>query len=1596
MLKTKKTLIAVICAVLVSCFAVLMLSACTKKKELASIEITAQPMQTVYTEGDKFDPTGLVVNAVYSDESKEEITDYTLSIAKDTVLTSANKKVTVSYTYNEVTKTADFSITVKAIETPQEVTLSALEIASQPDKIVYNDGEAFDPTGLVVKAVYSDESKKDVTDYTLSIAKDTVLTTADKKVTVSYTEDEITKTADFNITVNKVLKSIEIETQPTKKEYNDGEKFNSAGMVVKAVYSDGSKETVNNYNLTPAADTVLDTTVTEITVTFGTMTAKVPITVHKVLTGLEITAQPAKTVYEEGEEFDASGMVVSAVFSDGSKDAVTNYTVTPSGNLASTATKVTLTYTYRGVEKTADVAITVNEIEAELASIVIVNQPNKTEYNVGETFDKTGLTVKAVLDNGVELDVQKFTCSPEEPLAYGDKVTVSYTRGEVTKTVEVNITVYRVLASIAVTTQPTKTTYTEDESFDPAGMVVTATYTDGHTEEVTGYVVSDKALAPSDKKLTVSYLYRGVTKTTEVEITVKDWDADFAEDFGEGVEVKDNKFEAEAALYNGKSAGSDNHACTGISYFFDSSLSGYISLRKINAGNTFTFTFTSDKSVKVKMEVAVASYYDGKAWVTTNLNQMLTATINGKPVNCSVQVPEAAAEDVLQGNNYTCIKVATIDLSIKEGVNTLVFTTASKLQNFDYINIKTTANLTGWENHYWVDDVNRLVNLDIAPTTDNEGNFVSATGDLYMLCSGATSTTGHPSKFTLPEITADSKFYTVTSTADDKYYIFSFELIGETVSFKIKKTPEPITKFITKTVKLELIEGVPYMVIVSEFEGGNEEVIEYAEKMFIDYQEFDGSKVDTAIEKAELKEDGLCYSYVNIAKMGIASKAYYFHYYKDSTINDNDKNFKPTTLEETKIVCGYKTYSLAKTAGLDPNWKNGFAGITVTLTENYTYQLTAESVVLENDAEGNVIYVLNGSYTVEGYTLAELQEYVNKATLKLKGNGSVNSNGKYDITEFNLAITYNADGTFTGKADITDFNKYGYYMSQISGLKMVNVLDNTDLKLGGKEDVHYNDISDIKKYTVISSAITSDGKEHWGCLTIRIECNASVTPKFVKLELGTDGTPYLVIVSECTGSEAAVRDYISNSFATSSRELGGGWKTYNMSVSDIKVADGLCYAYINISAYTINEVPYYWNINDNYNGGNYSHIAVSEHAAELSVTTGYKTYTLSSIGELYEGEDSWKNSLAVIKTTYNESLNYQLTPTNVKLEASDDGKKIYYVIEGTYTQTGFTSNELLQAALSELNVLKLTPTTGDIKNFSLSFVINDETTFTAKADITSLGNGSWMSRLNDEDIKLGAKEDAVYSELAAMKEYTVISRASDSDTEYSGTLTLKVLIKKPQAPTANYIDIYTVSKWNNEGSELDNKIAPVLEEDGSLKIQGGADNIGAAKIDCLSVNGNPIHNNTTNNYGKSYIYSMNIKADGNFNIFLFGTNKTNTHTNFSVHRAIRFEFNNGKISIGFNGDGSGKTQADSVKTDYSFAEATRVDFVITRIDAGNARIQLFVGGEAVELTKASTNSWGSLQDNNYSYQFTTAGFGTRLVVSPDKGKAVYLSKPAQV
>lgn len=79
------------------------------------------------------------------------------------------------------------------------------------------------------------------------------------------------------------------------------------------------------------------------------------------------------------------------------------------------------------------------------------------------------------------------------------------------------------LSSISVTTPPTKTEYNVGDTFDPAGMVVTAEYSDGTTKTITDYTVTPSgALTASNTSVRISYTENDVTKMAVVEITVKD------------------------------------------------------------------------------------------------------------------------------------------------------------------------------------------------------------------------------------------------------------------------------------------------------------------------------------------------------------------------------------------------------------------------------------------------------------------------------------------------------------------------------------------------------------------------------------------------------------------------------------------------------------------------------------------------------------------------------------------------------------------------------------------------------------------------------------------------------------------------------------------------------------------------------------------------------------------------------------------------------------------------------------------------------------------------------------------------------------------
>ena len=100
------------------------------------------------------------------------------------------------------------------------------------------------------------------------------------------------------------------------------------------------------------------------------------------LQSIAITTPPTKTEYAQGENFDKTGMVVTATYSDGSKKSVTDYTVENGNNLAAGSVNVTIKYAELDNVVTATQTVTVTD-KPELKGSVTID---KTSPKIGDTL----------------------------------------------------------------------------------------------------------------------------------------------------------------------------------------------------------------------------------------------------------------------------------------------------------------------------------------------------------------------------------------------------------------------------------------------------------------------------------------------------------------------------------------------------------------------------------------------------------------------------------------------------------------------------------------------------------------------------------------------------------------------------------------------------------------------------------------------------------------------------------------------------------------------------------------------------------------------------------------------------------------------------------------------------------------------------------------------------------------------------------------------------------------------------------------------------------------------------------------------------------
>ena len=274
------------------------------------------------------------------------------------------------------------------------IKLTGIAIITPPSKTTYTAGETFDPAGMVVQATYSNGATLQATGYAYSPS--TALADGTTKVTIVYTEGGVSATAEQEITVVHRLESIAITTQPSKTVYEYGDNFASAGMVVRATYSDGATANVTGYTCSP---TSLNTV--------GTQTITVSYTERGITktTTLSVTVErkSLSTVPSQSGTLTYTGSAQSPSWSNYNAEQLTIGGVTSGTNAGSYNATFTPTANYRwsdGTTTAKSVAWSIGKAAGSLSispTSMTLDTTNKTK-TITVTRSGDG-TISAVSNN---------------------------------------------------------------------------------------------------------------------------------------------------------------------------------------------------------------------------------------------------------------------------------------------------------------------------------------------------------------------------------------------------------------------------------------------------------------------------------------------------------------------------------------------------------------------------------------------------------------------------------------------------------------------------------------------------------------------------------------------------------------------------------------------------------------------------------------------------------------------------------------------------------------------------------------------------------------------------------------------------------------------------------------------------------------------------------------------------------------------------------------------------------------------------------------------------------------------------------------------
>ena len=193
--------------------------------------------------------------------------------------------------------------------------------------------------------------------------------------------------------------SLSLDKEPLKTKYQIGELLDIKGFKLNALYSSGEKvsvppDTIEGFDSDTVGEKVVTLTYEGASVSFKVNVEDIP---QKILDYIQIVKSPGKRDFLVNDSFESNGLIVNAVYDDGSEEAIDYYSI----EIPSTATPGEKTVTISYKDKKTGYKIKVNGI----ASIEVYERYGSNgNFFIGDTntgnYRYAVSSIKVIYENG--------------------------------------------------------------------------------------------------------------------------------------------------------------------------------------------------------------------------------------------------------------------------------------------------------------------------------------------------------------------------------------------------------------------------------------------------------------------------------------------------------------------------------------------------------------------------------------------------------------------------------------------------------------------------------------------------------------------------------------------------------------------------------------------------------------------------------------------------------------------------------------------------------------------------------------------------------------------------------------------------------------------------------------------------------------------------------------------------------------------------------------------------------------------------------------------------------------------------------------------